>query len=170
MFRVVWDREESVGMWTGEVLVTQIAERAGAPMVDMREVLAVAGQGLEGDRYFKGTGFFSHDEGPRRQITLFETEVIDAMRRDQNVELTPGECRMNLLTRNVPLSQLVGRKFRVGITVLRGVRLNEPCQHLEDVVGKKLLSVLVHRCGLNAEIMEGGIIRPGDEVVPLGSD
>lgn len=151
-------------MWTGEVVVVQIAEGAGTSMIEMAEVLAVAGRGLEGDRYFKGIGFFSHNEGPRRQVTLFETEVIETIRRDQNAELTTGECRMNLLTRNVPLSHLVGCKFRVGEALLRGVKLNEPCKHLEDVAGRKLAPWLIHRCGLNAEVLEGGTIRPGDSV------
>ena len=151
-------------MWKGEVVWTQLAIEAAAPMEGMDEVVAVAGRGVEGDRYFKEIGFFSHNKGVRRQLTLFEVEVLEAIKRDQNTDISPSDCRMNLGTRNVPLSHLVGREFRVGEAILRGVELNEPCQHLEDVVGKRLIPYLIHRSGLFAEILRGGIIRPGDTV------
>ena len=151
-------------MWRGEVLCTYIAPAASAPMVKMPEVRAVAGKGLEGDRYAKGIGHFSHNEGVHRQVTLFESEVLDTLRRDYRKELSPADCRMNLITRGVPLSHLVGTTFKIGEVTLRGVKLNEPCNHLEEVVGQRISGALVHRCGLFAEILEGGCIRSGDTV------
>lgn len=74
---------------------------------------------------------------------------------------------MNIITRGVPLTHLVGRTFRVGQVTLRGVKLNEPCQHLVDVVGKSISSCLVHRGGLFAEVLAGGQIRPGDPVASI---
>ncbi len=61
------------------------------------------------------------------------------------------------------------KRFRVGEVVLRGVKLNEPCKHLEEVIGKPIIPSLIHRCGLFAEILEGGVIRPGDSVEELDS-
>ena len=151
-------------MWKGTVVHTQLAAQGGAPMVVMPELTAIAGKGIEGDRYLKGIGFFSHNKGPHRQVTLFESEVLETLKRDHNKVLTPTECRMNLITRGVPLSYLVGKTFRAGAVTLRGVKLNEPCQHLEDVVGESIISCLVHRCGLFAEVLEGGKIRPGATV------
>lgn len=133
-------------------------------MTEMPEVMAVKGKGIEGDRYAKGVGFFSDRTGPQRQVTLFESEVLETIQRDQAVDLTPNECRMNLVTQDVPLSHLVGRKFRVGEAVLRGVKINEPCKHLEDAIGKRLIPSLVHRCGLHAEVLESGWIRRGDSI------
>ncbi len=151
-------------MWKGEVLSVHIASEAGQRMQTLKEVRAVAGKGIEGDRYFKEIGYFSHNKGPHRQVTLFENEVLDTLKRDNGLELSADECRMNIITRGVPLTHLVGKTFRVGRTVLRGVRLNEPCEHLEDVVGKKVVKHLLHRCGLFAEVLEEGLIRPGDLV------
>ncbi len=151
-------------MWKGEVVRTQLAPEAAVPMVVTSELTAIAGKGIEGDRYSKGIGFFSPNKGPHRQVTLFESEVLETLKRDHNKDLTPSECRMNLITRGVPLSHLVGRTFRAGEVTLRGVKLNEPCQHLEDVVSKSVISCLVHRCGLFAEVLESGKIRPGDTV------
>ncbi|MFQ5911577.1 MAG: MOSC domain-containing protein [Nitrospinota bacterium] len=151
-------------MWKGEVVSVHIAPEAGHPMETRDEVRAIAGKGIEGDRYIKGIGFFSHNKGPHRQVTLFESEVLDTLKRDNGTELTADECRMNIVTRGVPLTHLVGKRFRVGKATLRGVRLNEPCKHLEEVVGKKVIEPLIHRCGLFAEVLEGGWIKPGDAV------
>ena len=151
-------------VWQGIVCSVHIAEDAGAPMRTPAMIEAIAGRGVKGDRYCLGkeSGYFSGTKGARRQITLFESEVLDTVLRDNNVSLAPDECRMNVVTRGVPLAHLVGRRFRVGDAVLRGLKLNEPCSRLEDVVGRPVVKALVHRCGLFAEILVGGRIHAGD--------
>ena len=155
-------------MWRGEIVSVHLASEAGQPMQTLEEIQAVAGKGIEGDRYFKGKGYFSKNKGPHRQVTLFESEVLETLKRDKDFELSANECRMNIITKGVPLTHLVGKSFRVGEAVLHGVRLNEPCKHLEQVVGKKVVKHLVHRCGLFAEVIEGGAIRPGNPVSEVG--
>jgi MOSC domain-containing protein YiiM len=151
--------------WTGVVISIHVADRAGEPMRPVREARAVAGRGLEGDRYFEGRGFYSDHPGPEREVTLIEEESIEALVRDHGLRVEPGETRRNITTRGVPLNHLVGRRFRVGGATLRGVELCEPCRHLVDVTQKRgLLSTLVHRGGLHAQVLEGGEIREGDEV------
>jgi MOSC domain-containing protein YiiM len=51
-----------------------------------------------------------------------------------------------------------------------GTRLCEPCQYLADLTGKPLLRALVHRGGLRADILRGGVIRRGDTVRPTDAD
>jgi MOSC domain-containing protein YiiM len=60
----------------------------------------------------------------------------------------------------------VGKEFSVGEVTLRGIRLNEPCNHLASLTDKKVKEGLVHRGGLRAQILSEGVIRPGDEVRP----
>lgn len=126
-------------MWRGEIVSTHIAFNQSTPMIETEGVRAIAGKGIEGDRYAEERGFFSDKKGPQRQVSLFEAEVLVTIRRDQKVEISANECRMNLITRHVPLSHLVGRRFRVGEAILRGVKINEPCQHLQETVGKRVL-------------------------------
>src|SRR5207248_11171902 len=98
---------------------------------------------VEGDRYFTGNGFYSWFEGPIREISLIESEVLEALARDQHLSLPPGATRRNIVTTGVPLGHLVGRTFRVGTAVLRGVEICEPCRHLVDVTAnKRLLAAL----------------------------
>ena len=130
----------------------------------LREVRAVPGRGLEGDRYFSKTGTYSRHEGADRQITLIEVEALEALVRDYRIQLDPGESRRNVATRGVALNHLVGRRFRIGDVRLRGLRLCEPCSHMERLSGKPVRSGLVHRGGLRAEILTEGVIRVGDPV------
>ena len=132
-------------------------------MQQIPEVKAIAGRGLEGDRYFFGTGSFSKSPGTGREVTLIEIEAIDAP-REKKILLEAGDARRNLVTRSVPLNHLVGRTFQVGEVCLRGIRLCEPCAHLEGLTREGVLSELVHRGGLRAEIVSGGIIRTGDSI------
>jgi MOSC domain-containing protein YiiM len=93
-------------------------------------------------------------------------ETLEALARDHGIELLPDETRRNLTTRDVPLNHLVGRRFRVGAVLLLGARLNVPCKYLEQVTGKPVYAPLIHRSGLNCEIIEGGIVRIGDVLRP----
>lgn len=130
------------------------------------EARVIAGVGIEGDRYAAGDGRFSAKPGTGRQITLVEREAIDAVRAE-GIELADHETRRNLLTEGVPLNHLVGRAFRVGGAVLRGVRLAEPCAYLAGLTREGVSRALVHRGGLRADVLEGATLRVGDNVTPI---
>ena len=147
----------------GIVEAIYIAPVATGPLNAVRQVNAVAGHGLEGDRYFNKTGTFSPKDVPDRQLTLIESEAIEGLARDNSIVLPAGEARRNIVTRGVALNHLVGREFRVGEVVLRGTRLCEPCAHLESLTKRGVLAGLIHRGGLRAEIIVGGTITVGDE-------
>jgi MOSC domain-containing protein YiiM len=152
--------------WVGQVVAIQVTSRAGEKMVAVDEVRAVTGKGLEGDRYLNQTGKFSDRPGPARQLTLIELESLEALQSEDSITLSPLESRRNIVTRGVPLNHLVDRRFRLGEVVARGVRLCEPCEYLEEITQKKVISGLTHRGGLRAEILEGGMIRIGDPIRP----
>lgn len=148
----------------GTVEGLYVAPEAGAAVEARESVDAVAGRGLRGDRYFDESGSFSDLEGDGRDLTLIEAEAIEAMAREADVDLEPGEHRRNVVTSGVALNHLVGERFRVGGAVCRGARLCEPCAHLQSLSGKAVLPALVHRGGLRADLLEGGPIAVGDPV------
>lgn len=154
-------------MWQGAVLSIYIATAAEAPTLSVQEVQAVPGKGLAGDRYFSRIGTYSNNPAPGRDITLIEIEAIEALKRDYNIELNPGDSRRNIVTRGVPLNHLVGQEFKVGEVALRGVRLCDPCLHLEKLSHKGIQRGLMHRGGLRADILSDGVIRVGDVVQGL---
>ncbi len=152
-------------MREGKVVSVHIAPSESAPMRSVESVRAVAGKGLEGDRYFGFPGDAKTKPGPERELTLIESEAVEAAARDYKLRVDPGAIRRNIVTRGIALNHLVGREFTVGAVRLRGVRLGEPCDHMETLSGVAgIRKALVHRGGLRAEILEGGIIRVGDVV------
>jgi MOSC domain-containing protein YiiM len=152
---------------TGTVVAIHIAPAAAEPMIRVERVRAIAGVGLEGDRYATKTGYWSPNLGVDRDVTLIEAEVLEDLATTDGIVLSAGESRRNVTTRGIRLNDLVGRRFRVGNVVCEGTRLCEPCQYLTDLVGKPVLRPLVHRAGLRARIVDGGEIAVGAEVVAL---
>lgn len=156
-------------MKLGEVISIQIAPNATDTLKDLEQVRAVEGKGLEGDRYYNRTGTYSDKHDESREATFIESEALEALAGDYHVELKGAESRRNISTRGVALNHLVGKEFKVGEATFRGIRLCEPCTHLEEVSGKKVLKGLIHRGGLRAQIVKSGLIHVGDQVESLSS-
>ena len=150
-------------MFEGTVISINIAPDAAEPMQSVSEARAVPGRGLKGDRYFEQKGTFSKPQ-PDRELTLIEAEAIEAMKRESGVDYGLSDSRRNLVTRGVPLNHLVGREFWIGAVKARGLRLCEPCSHLQKLSHEKVLPGLVHRGGLRAQILNEGMIRVGEVV------
>lgn len=144
---------------SGSVVGLLLAGEAEGRLERTQTANAIAGRGLAGDRYADGRGTF----GPGRgyELTLVEAEVLD------EVALGWEDARRNVVTRGVQLNALVGRRFRVGDVECIGRRLAEPCAHLERLTRPGLLRPLVHRGGLRADIVTGGLLRVGDEIVAV---
>ncbi|NQX13863.1 MOSC domain-containing protein [Microbacteriaceae bacterium VKM Ac-2855] len=157
------------GHFVGEIVGLYTCAIAGEEMQSREMLMLLAGKGVEGDRYLTGTGHYSKRPHADRQVTLIESEVLDALQRDQGLILPPEETRRNVVTRGVPLAHLVGRRFRLGGVVLFGGRLNIPCKYLEDINDRPgVFNALVNRSGLNAQIIEGGPLHLGDRIEPIG--
>ncbi|WP_308824229.1 MOSC domain-containing protein [Sodalis praecaptivus] len=128
------------------------------------------GQGIDGDRYCLSGGFYSHKPEEGRQVTLFEIETLEALKRDQQIDLGPEEHRRNITVRGVPLNHLVGRRFWVGDTLLEATRLSTPCKHLEEITGKPVFDPLINRSGLNCKIVREGKVYVNDLIRPYQAD
>ncbi len=119
----------------------------------VESVSAVEGKGLEGDRHFEARG-----ARPGGAITLIEAEVLE------EVGLSGPQSRRQVVTRGVRLNDLVGKRFFVGDVECEGVELCEPCLHLQKLTRPGIIADLLHRGGLNADIVCSGTIAVGDTV------
>ncbi len=147
---------------SGTVEQLAVAPAAEAPMSLVSSARAVAGRGLEGDRYADGAGTFSPRavSRPGYELTLIAAEVVEELTaRDARLDFL--STRRNVLTRGIDLNALVGRDFRIGDVLCRGLRLCEPCAHLERLAGPGLLRPLVSRGGLRVDVLTDGTIEPG---------
>ena len=117
---------------------------------------AIAGKGLDGDRYF-----FADGARPGLALTLIEGDVV------RGAGLEPGSTHRQVTVTGAGLNDLVGKKFRVGSVECYGVMLCEPCLHLQEMTRPGIIKELAHRAGINADILVGGVIRLGDPIVEL---
>lgn len=152
--------------FSGQLLAIYLTSTHGAPLQPVEGAEALAGGGLAGDRY----AVPKHGEAvkPLNQLTLIESEALEAATRDYQLTLDPAQTRRNLLTAGVPLNHLVGREFTVGEVRLRGIELCEPCGHLEKLTLPGVQKAFKHRGGLRAEIVAGGNLRVGDAIQVVG--
>ena len=149
----------------GTVISIHIAESAGQAMETRNEVELVAGLGIPGDRYHSGRGEFSPTPmDPDHELTLIAIEEVEAFNRKTGHAMAPGEFRRNVVTRGVDINRLVGREFRLGSTVIRGIRLCEPCAYLARATRREVIPHLVGHGGLRAGIVQGGVLRVGDPI------
>lgn len=150
--------------WSGRLIAIHITPAKSQPMQRLEEARLIDGVGIEGDRYALGTGTYSIKPGEDRQVTLIEAEMLARVAADDGHEIALDQHRRNLTVEGVPLQHLVGLRFRVGETVLEGVRINQPCKYLNLMLKRDVYMALWNRSGLNCRIVEGGTIRPGDPV------
>ena len=74
----------------------------------VNNIEVVAGKGIKGDRNY-------HDiNEPRKQITLIESENIDYYNQKFNTNFSYLDFRRNLITKNIHLNELVGKKLFIG--------------------------------------------------------
>src|SRR5215212_6758407 len=149
----------------GRVVEINISPEEEVLPSPVERVRAIAGRGLEGDRYFLAGG----EPQPNRDkdLTLIAAEALDALAAEHGIELTAAESRRNVATRDVDVNALEGKRFRVGAVECEGIELCEPCSHLQGLTQPGVLRGLVHRGGLRAAILNDGEIAVGDVVAPL---
>ena len=138
-------------------------------MQPLDQAEAIVGKGLSGDRYANCNGSFQTGDvvAPQEELTLIEEEAIQGASAEYELQIVQADTRRNLLTRGVALNHLVGCEFRVGEVLLEGIELCEPCSHLEKLTCEGIRESLVHRGGLRARILEGGMLSLDDPVTPV---
>ena len=144
-----------------------ISETAAAAMRSLTSAELVQGKGIVGDRYFKRIGTFSEalEESGDFEVTLIESEEVEAFEENLALGYTAKEFRRNIVTSGVVLGELIGREFIIGTVSLRGVRYCEPCAHLAGVLGNEIMEHMIHKTGLRAVITSGGEISVNSEIV-----
>lgn len=149
----------------GVVELIAVAPQAEAPMQIIPQARAVAGRGLEGDRYADSVGTFSPRGAsrPGYDLTLIAAEVVEELTA-RNAAHDFSTTRRNILTRGIDINALVGREFTIGDIRCRALRLAEPCAHLERLHGPGLLRPLIHRGGLRVDILSNGDVSRGSRI------
>ena len=143
-----------------------VATAPRAPQIEVPSVRVVVGKGIEGDRHF------GKRKVPGENLTLVEAEELEAFAQEQGVPVDLSGSRRNIVTRGVRLNDLVGREFRLGTALLRGVELCEPCSvmgrlyALPDWPSARTVRQMLHRAGLRADVLQTGVFKVGEALLP----
>lgn len=152
---------------SGKIVKLLISKDSKSAMLNVNQIVLEAGKGIFGDRYYNQEGTFSNkgEIEPDRDVTLIEIEKIDALNKEHNLDITAEDLRRNIVVSNCDLNSLVDKEFQIGEVVLKGLRLCEPCKYLSDKLNeKKVLTEMVHKAGLRAQIIKSGSIDLNSQV------
>ena len=136
----------------------------GSEPMERRESIDAVEGGLRGDRYQRGTGYYSpHDVC---EVTLIESEAIGEIHEVHGIDLSDGRHRRNVVTSGVDVHDLLGTEFRIGDAVFRGTRPRPPCAHVEEVANEEGVtrSLTDGRGGICADVVTPGTFGVGDDL------
>ena len=151
-------------VWQGSIKEIFITPASAQAMVAVPRVRAFADRGLEGDRFYRES--WKAVKRSDKAVSLIEDEVLELAGKEIGVDAIGILTRRNIVTRGVPLIELLGREFTIGNVRMRGIRLFEPCGHLVAVTKiPAIFRALEHRSGLKAAVLSDGEIQIGDAVV-----
>lgn len=162
------------------VLAILVADAPAEPMRAVETARAVAGRGLEGDRYHDGRGTFlkpgdrgdapgaDPDVPGRHQVTLIEAGVLREAVPGEPAETTALWARRNVVVEGLELRPLIGTRLRIGDVEVEALEDCPPCGHPEKLGAPAGFRVaLGDRGGLRCAILTGGTLRVGDPVEPI---
>lgn len=150
----------------GKLLAIYVCPEKGLPMSSIQQVRAIAGVGLEGDRYALGKGAYSRSARVTiRHVSLVSIEAINEANRELEFPFLPEETRRNLLTEGIDLNSLVGRMFQIHDVFMHGVELCTPCARPSTLAKKPGFEpAFQERGGLRAEILTTSVITVGNDI------
>lgn len=141
-------------------------------MLRVDHVTALAGRGLDGDRYCERSGYWTGVD--ECQVTLISAEDLDAITRDTGVAVGDGQHRRNIVVRGMVeggavegagLQALAGRRFRLGSALFEYDRSRPPCAYIEALTEPGMTRSLLGRGGICVRVIEDGSVGEGDEIV-----
>ncbi|WP_121627094.1 MOSC domain-containing protein [Poseidonibacter antarcticus] len=147
---------------SGKIINLFISPNTKSTMQEVNQMILEKEKGIFGDRYYNQEGTFSNKgkTEPDRDVTLIEIEKINEFNDNFNQDITAEDFRRNIVVSNCDLNSLVDKEFQIGNVVLKGIRLCEPCKYLaEKLDNDKVLTEMIHKSGLRAQIIKGGSIE-----------
>lgn len=126
------------------------------PMDEVTEATAIAGQGIAGNV----------DRSRRRQVTIIEREVWDALVRELGADVPPSSRRANLMVSGVPLMATRGRTLRIGSVRFAIGGETTPCERMDEAFpGLRAAMRPNWGGGVFGQVLDDGIIAVGDAVL-----
>jgi molybdenum cofactor synthesis domain-containing protein len=144
----------------GKVIAVCTSEKKGTQKKTVSEVKLVKDHGIEGD---------AHAGKWHRQVSLLALEKIKEF-WEKGASVDYGGFGENIITEGIDLSSLpVGTRFRIGDALLELTQIGKEC-HTHCAIYHQVGDCIMPREGVFTEVLEGGDVRPGDEIEVIDAD
>jgi MOSC domain-containing protein YiiM len=142
-----------------KIVSVAVSKKKGTRKKIVDEVHLVQDHGIEGDAH----------AGPwHRQVSFLAAESIENA-RNQGLEVTFGDFAENIATSGVDWQKIpVGTTLRLGDRVrVEVTQIGKEC-HTRCAIYYKAGDCIMPKEGIFARVLEGGKIRPGDQIAIEG--
>lgn len=137
-----------------------ISEKKGTQKKEIGSAKLVEGFGIEND---------AHGGKWHRQVSLLQFEKIEDFRA-KGVDVDFGAFGENIIIDEIDFRALpVGTKFRIGDALLELTQIGKEC-HTHCAIYQAVGDCIMPREGVFTEVLVGGDIKVGDEVVMIDPD
>ncbi len=137
----------------GRIEAIWVKRFKGGPMDAVKEAEMLKGLGLVGNA----------DQGGRRQITIIDAIVWEAVMKDLRAAIEPSARRANIMVRGIDLADTRQQILQLGECRVRIFNEAKPCERMDEVLmGLKDALYPNWRGGACAQVITGGKLRVGE--------
>ncbi len=142
-----------------EVYKLGITKNNNQKILEVKSISVYKGKGVEGDRHY------NQFNDPYNHLSLIESENIDYYNKKYGLNVPYLDFRRNIITKEIELNKLVGKKFYIGKAWVEGIDLCRPCRHLTEMLNdKNILKEFIRKGGLRCQVLNDSIIELGDKI------
>ena len=143
----------------GKVYKLGITTDNNKKIQEVESIEVITDKGVVGDRHFKDYN------DPYCQLSLIESENIDQYNTRYGLNISYVDFRRNIITKEIELNNLIGKKFFIGKVEVEGIDLCRPCRHLTEMLNQEnVLKEFLRKGGLRCRILTSSQINIGDKV------
>ncbi len=140
-----------------KVLAVCTSDRKGIQKQEVPEIVVKAEWGIEGD---------AHAGQWHRQVSLLDVQKIEDFRA-KGAQVEYGAFGENIVAEGIDFSSLpVGSRFRIGDVLLELTQIGKEC-HSHCAIFHAVGDCIMPREGVFSRVLEGGVIRPGEEITVI---
>ena len=137
------------------VVAVCISEAKGTIKTAVPEIHVKENYGVTGD---------AHAGEGHRQVSLLASESVDKL-RDKIPNLESGVFAENILTSGICLYEIpISSKIRIGTALLEVTQVGKDCHNDGCAIKRQTGECVMPREGIFAFVLEGGLIKPGDDI------
>ena len=126
---------------------------------EVNSIEVIAEKGIVGDRHFKDYN------DPYFQLSIIESENIDYYNTKYGLNIAYVDFRRNIITKEIELNNLIGKKFFIGKVQVEGIDLCRPCRHLTEMLNQEnILKEFLRKGGIRCRVLTSSRINIEDEI------